>query len=457
MKITFPSSGKVFACLSLLGAASLLFVLGAAVMYFQLPTSVFLRNAFSGAKAWSERGSGDEFSRVILQNPGRGLVNVDKPDKTDDGFTLYATTNGSCASLIDMKGNLVHHWQMPFREVWPHPTHVQPSGYPYWFGCHLFPNGDLLAVFHGVEDTPYGYGLIKLDKDSKLLWAYAGNVHHELDVGDDGTIYALTQKISSKAPEGMDFIPAPFIADALVVLSPEGKELHNIPILEAFRDSKYLSTLELITNAFIRKQYFDPKNPTVALPPDLRDKGDFTHANGVKILRQGLAARFPLFKAGHLLISFRSLDALAVLDMDKRSIVWFSQGCWLAQHAPDFLDNGRLLIYDNGGAGVQSRVLEYDPNTNAIPWSYSNENSKPFLAIQGGKTQRLPNGNTLIVEPDECRVFEVTAGKELVWQAICAGPAIQGMGKVPPAKVTTASRYRVDQLQFLKGETRARP
>ena len=123
--------------------------------------------------------------------------------------------------LMDMKGSVVHQWQMPFRQAWPQPTHVDPAPEnQYWFGVHVYPNGDLLAVYHAKSDTPYGYGLVKMDKDSKLLWRYSDHVHHMIDVGDDGTIYALTQKLSSKAPAGMDFIPVPHIADALGCFCP---------------------------------------------------------------------------------------------------------------------------------------------------------------------------------------------------------------------------------------------
>src|SRR5581483_3483288 len=113
----------------------------------------------------------------------------------------------------------------------------------HWFRCHLYPNGDLLAIYHVSGDTPYGYGLIKLDKDSHLLWAYAGNVHHDVDVGEDGTIYTLGQKLVSTPPPGLESLPCPLIADSLVVLGSDGRERQTIPILEAFRDSPYAGLL----------------------------------------------------------------------------------------------------------------------------------------------------------------------------------------------------------------------
>ncbi len=150
-----------------------------------------------------------------------------------------------------MNGNPVHRWHQPFSKVWPNPSHVK---YPvadeqvHWFRSHLFSNGDLLAIYQADSDTPHGYGLAKFDKDSKLIWAYSGNVHHDLDVDEDGTIYTLVHEIVREKPAGLDSLHVPYLADYLVVLSSDGKEQHKIPLLEAFRDSKYLLLLGSISN-----------------------------------------------------------------------------------------------------------------------------------------------------------------------------------------------------------------
>ncbi|MHC4720712.1 MAG: arylsulfotransferase family protein, partial [Planctomycetota bacterium] len=39
-----------------------------------------------------------------------------------------------------------------------------------------------------------------------------------------------------------------------------------------------------------------------------------------------------------------------------------------------------------------------------------------FFSKRRGSCQRLPNGNTLITESDEGRVFEITRGGETVWE-----------------------------------------
>jgi hypothetical protein len=358
-----------------------------------------------------------------------------------------------------MRGETVHQWELPFSKAWPRAPHVQSpvsDELIHWFRCHLYPNGDLLAVYVTDADTPYGYGLAKLNKDSQLLWTYSGRVHHDIHVAEDGTLYTLSQKVEKTLPEELEFLPSPYISDSLVVLSPDGRELANIPILDMFMNSPYAIMFALNTDSLaplsMAPQLVTPP-PTGATASqlslkELLAKGDFIHANSVRVLTRALAPKFPLFKPGQVLISLRNLDTLAVVDTRTRSVVWAAKGLWRIQHDADFLDNGHLLLYDNGGSVNGCRMLEYDPVTQAIPWAYANENSTRFTPLYRGMKQRLPNGNTLIVDPDNARMFEVTLGKELVWESFCPRAVIA---------LTSARRYGPDELTFLNGKARARP
>jgi hypothetical protein len=393
-----------------------------------------------------------------MDGKARQGVTVDKPSKTYDGFTLYTTTRGARATLLDMRGQVVHQWELPFSRAWPNAPHVRDplsDEQVHWFRCHLYGNGDLLAIYHADGDTPYGYGLVKLNKDSQLIWAYSGHAHHDVDVDEDGTIYTLSQQLESKAPAGLDYFPTPYIADSLVVLSADGRELDQIPIAESFRDSAYALLLSVsITEreAPFERPDFDPSSDSVE-PQRVKNerlqanklKGDLLHANSVKVLSRTLERKFPLFKAGQVLISLRNTHTIAVLDRHEHSVVWAARGIWRIQHDAEYMDNGHLLLYDNFGSTKGCRVLEYDPVTQAIPWICSAEDGGSFTAIFRGMKQRLPNGNTLIVDPDNGRLFEVTPGKELVWESFC------------PRPITSARRYGPAELKFLKDGTRTRP
>jgi hypothetical protein len=433
--VTRKLRARLVLWLFFLGLVSLGYLLGAAVIYFELPPGDFLRNAFRGGRAWFARGK-TSWAPTAKTTPASSQI--DKPEKTCDGFTLYTTDLGSQAMLINMRGQVVHSWTTRFSEIWPDAPHVRhPLGddeVNLW-GFHLYPNGDLLVVLQGHGDTPYGYGLVKLDKDSRVLWKYSAHVHHDVDVAEDGTIYALTQEIVHEMPKGLESIPTPCLVDYLVLLSGAGKELGKIPILEAFQNSPYSLLLSALEKPGARH----------SLQPDADWNGDILHTNAVQVVSRERAARFPMFKPGQALISVRELDTIGVLDIESRAMVWAVRGPWRHQHDPQFLDNGRLLIFDNLGSPQGSRALEFDPRTRAFPWSYTCESTAAFVTEARGMSQRLANGNTLIVDSDHGDLIEVTPGKELVWLCSCH------------CHVPSARRYRPEQLSFLKGGERARP
>jgi len=437
-------------CLSLLGLASLNYLLGAAVIFFDLPSAAFLRRAFVGGAAWYEHGSPS--ASGTLQPPAVSVGRIDKADKTCDGFTLCLCSGGPRAVLVNMHGEVVHQWYVPFKTLWPNPPRLRSGPVEesagYFNDPRIYPNGDLLALIEGpvsIHDPSNSYGLVKLDKDSRILWTYTADCHHAFDVGEDGAIYALSYNLFVKdLPRGLEFIPTPCITDNVEVISPQGKQVKRIPLLEAFKNSSYAPLLSTLEKPHLFSDLTPTDSPMPAVQDEMRRR-DVLHTNAVKVLSRALAPKFPLFKPGQLLISPRHLDALAVLDPDSGKIVWAARGPWHAQHDPSFLDNGHLLLFDNLGSTKGSRVLEYDPHTQSFPWWYPDDNDTPFFSRIRGVTQRLPNGNTLIVNFDGGEVFEVTTDHELVWSCSC--------GQV---SLNCARRYLPEQLSFLHKTPRTR-
>ncbi|HVX12533.1 MAG TPA: arylsulfotransferase family protein [Pirellulales bacterium] len=435
-----PDRRLVSAALSIAGVAALCYLAGAAAMYFRLPSSGFLGRALDGARAWQN-------AREAKRPPTRGAAIrpvVDQPKETFDGFTLYSVTAPNNrtieALLIDMRGEVVHRWSNPIRNVWSHETQG-PAPLPdsaCFFGCHLYPNGDLLAVYHGMSD------LVRLDKDSKFLWAYPGAVHHDVDVAEDGTIYAVQCETALQMPESLKRIPTPCKVDFLIALSPEGSLIGKpLSILEALEDSPYADLLEGVKLPL--EQHTPPADSTVPHLDYHFMVGDPLHTNCVRVLKKEQAERFPLFRAGQVLLSMRNLSVLAVLDPEQGKIVWAARGAWYAQHDPSFVDEGRLLLYDNLGIANGSRVLEYDPQTQALPWSFAGSTSAPFYSSERGMAQRLPNGNTFVVNSEAGEMLEVTRDKRVVWSCYVDG------------FINTARRYSRDQLPFLGEGQRPRP
>lgn len=437
--------------LAILGMMSLAFLFGAAVMYFQLPPSDFLRKAFLGARAWNERRQLPP-PLPVEKTPPPSIGPIEKPDKTFDGFTLYAcaslTISSTQAFLVNMRGDVVHRWSIPFSKIWPSPPHLRGpinDALVGFFDCYLYPNGDLLAVLHGQEKRANGYGLVKLDKDSKVIWKCARPIHHDVDVSEDGTIYAIAHKVVPSMPRGLEDIPTPALVDEMILLSPDGKELcEPIPILEAFRDSPYAPLLGVLGTKS-KRDLSSGLDRHRLLDDDSDNLHEPLHMNCVRVLPRRLAAKFPSFEAGQVLISLRNLDTVAMLDPRKKVVVWAARGPWRAQHDPQFLDNGHLLIFDNLGSPRGSRVLEYDPQTQAFPWWYPQGDNAVFVTKERGMSQRLPNGNTLIVSSEQGEIREVTPQRETVWTLLTN------------RFINSARRYRPEQLAFLARDIHARP
>jgi hypothetical protein len=446
---------------SILALAALSYVLGAAVMFFGLPSADFLGRAFVGAETWFMSAN------APTESESAGKVTVDSAGSTFDGFTLWTTCYEPSATLIDMRGRTVHQWKISSRRTWVGAAGVRgplPGEPVHWQRCRLFPNGDLLALCCKADATPYGFGLVKVDKDSNVLWEYAGHVHHDVEIGEDGRIYALTFEPNAKAPPNLETEVASYTAEYLVVLSKDGVELERIPLMETFRNSPY--SLALLRGSrfgprlpFMPDQMVPSKLPQGQLSRSPRmpnslpvDPSNVIHSNSVQVLSRALAPKFPMFKEGQVLLSLRASSVLAVLDVPSRAVVWAASGIWHNQHAASFLDNGNLLLFDNAGLQWGARVLEYSPGTQAYPWSYAATKDKPLHSPQRGAAQRLPNGNTLILESEALRILEVTKSQQVVWEWRFPAPPDQPLQGGDP-NISCAQRFGPDELPFLQGSS----
>lgn len=321
--------------------------------------------------------------------PEASGVTIYEPRRAFDGLSCYCAGHRPEAWLIDMKGNVVHTWSYDIRSIEPD---LPPQADQTWIHVHLFENGDLCAIYEK------GYGLIKLDKDSRLLWRYPGKAHHDLEVAGDGRIYVLTHeagiipRINARRPVMDDFI---------TVLSPEGRFLRRVSILEAFEKSDYAPELDRM--------------------PRTRE---LLHTNSIRVLDGSQVGRSPLFAKGNVLISARQIDTIAIVDMEAERVVWAVTGMWRQQHQPSLLADGNMLIFDNNTGHDASRVIEFEPLSKRIVWQYGGDSGSHFYSELSGAVQRLPNGDTLIVESCRGRAFEVTPDKAIVWEFF--NPAREG-------------------------------
>lgn len=400
-------AGRIGFGVFLLSTVFLSFVAGAFVILNESFPARYLGEAYLGGKALIAKQTHypNQF-RTDLWAPARGDqrgVTVHDPARAANGLTLYTSGDGTHAQLVTMDGEVAHEWRLPFSAVWDESAAVQnpqPDNFMYWRKAHVFPNGDLLAIYVAAGDSPWGYGLVKLNARSEPVWTYLQQTHHDVDVGEDGRIYGLTHAFSRKLHDGFPHFTAPRIDDSVVVLSPDGAELQRVSILDAFVNSPYARLLN-------KGSWYNDD--------------DFLHTNSIDVIGAEAAAVLPFAEAGQVLLSLRDMDTIAVLDLDRRQIVWALRGPWMSQHDADILPNGEIMLFDNlgqFGPGGRSRVIAFDPMTSEITWQYRGTRDRPFDSEVRAAQQRLPNGNTLITEAVGGRLFEVTPSGDIVWEFI---------------------------------------
>jgi outer membrane protein assembly factor BamB len=148
----------------------------------------------------------------------------------------------------------------------------------------------------------------------------------------------------------------------------------------------------------------------------LEHRAEWTHQNTCTVLPDG-----------DILASFRTLDCIVRIDKETGKIKWrfgnggVANGEIAHQHEPTLLDNGNILVFDNGEHRRYSRysytrLVEVDPKSNEVVWEYKEDPPFSwFCGCQGG-CQRLPNGNTVVADTMIGRLFEVTHAGEKVWE-----------------------------------------
>ncbi len=320
--------------------------------------------------------------------PENRNVSINKRSKTAAGYNLVVSGHTTGAFLMDMEGEKLHNWSCSAQRAWPDLDQEQENNHTgnhsFWRRVHLFKNGNLLAIFEGI-------GIIKLDKDSNLIWKNKNGAHHDLYVDKNNNIYLLTRKAHIR-PEYHE--TEPILEDYICILDSLGQQIMEISILDLLADSKYAPVL--------RRMY---------------EHGDILHTNTIELIEEEPPSTSP-FRAGTLLISILHLDLVCAVDLNRRSIYWAESDLWFRQHQPTLLPGGHLLVFDNQGRQGRSTVLEIDPTNRDIVWFYRGNEEHPFYTYSCGSCQRLGNGNTLITESDPGRAFEVTANKEIVWEYI---------------------------------------
>lgn len=301
------------------------------------------------------------------------------------GYTLFSTNRGTHATLIDMQGKICHRWHSD-----------EGIGYAY-----LLPNGNLLCRTSPETETDIvrdlggsSSALLELDWESNVVWSYRNPMlHHDYERLSNGNTLVLlwdpmSKEFSKKVKGGYESEddPEQMLGDVIREIAPDGA----------------------VVDQWSTQDHFDLDDDVVC---PLENRREWGHGNSINVTPDG-----------DFIVSYRRTNTVGIVDRATGEFKWKWGPNEIAhQHHPTWLDNGNILLFDNGAHGRgngASRVIEIDPESNEIAWQYAGSPPPSFYSFNISSAERLPNGNTLICEGAAGRIFEVTAQKDIIWEYI---------------------------------------
>ncbi len=242
-------------------------------------------------------------------------------------------------------------------------------------------------------------------KKNKKIWSKKIPIHHDI-FPQTKSFFTFTKETKKYKGRVVDF-------DIIIEFDYKGKELQR------WSSYEYLQELQ----KHHKKMPFD----VLLIPTGMKRKTkspfggfyDYYRFNSFQVLPKNILEKEDSrFKHGNWLISARHGSILFIIDANTKKIVWsISQNNIKqeiqGQHAAQLLENGNILLFDNGRYRGWSRIIEFHPVTKHITFEYR-DNS--FFSESRGFVEKLPNSNYLITESEKGRVFELTSQKEIVWE-----------------------------------------
>jgi len=389
-------------------------------------------------------------------------VTLYNPEKAWSGYTLFQAADLG-ALLIDPHGQEVKLW----RGLQGFPNKLLPGGQVLGSTGQRNPR-------HAFQDQ---LDLVQVDWDGKVVWKYDQNerIHdpdeaprhaarqhhdfqragnpvgyyapgHEPKVDHGNTLLLVHQNVVNP-----DISDAPLLDDRILEIDWHGNILWEWSAHEHVEELGFDRTARDILR----------NNPNLVPVGD--GVGDWLHINSASVV--GPNPHYDngdeRFHPDNIILDSREANIIIIVDKTTGNVAWrlgprydnneaekklgWIIGLHHAHIIPSGLPGaGNLLVFDNGGwagygesspgspKGVRnalrdySRVLEVNPVTLEIVWQYTPAEAGYVMPLDASRfyspfissAQRLPNGNTLITEGSNGRIFEVSAEHELVWEYI---------------------------------------
>lgn len=323
--------------------------------------------------------------------------------------------------LIERDGTIVARWPVVYSDMLP-----TGDGRP---------NTDWKVDIHGVVAMPDGSvvfnweynGTVRLSRCGEPLWVLDSLTHHSLERSEAGGFWIPGRRVLPP-PDGSaarNLFP-PFTSgqrdhgfhdDLILRVSEDGEITSSVSVMQILYDSGLAPVLTSTGSNFT------PNSPREI---------ELLHLNKIAELPAAYADAFPDFEAGDIAVSLREYNLIAVIDPSTWRVRWSSVGPWIRQHDPEFLPDGTIAVFDNGGYRTQlgrfdrprdglpltSAILAVDPFTDETTPLYGRKPDEAFRTVIRGKVDPTPGGGLMITEFEAGRIFEVDRTGALVWEFI---------------------------------------
>ncbi|MGI6259158.1 MAG: arylsulfotransferase family protein [Anaerolineaceae bacterium] len=346
----------------------------------------------------------------IARTKIKGLVLLNSRT-TVPGFTLFTPVNDKAVYLIDNRGEVVREWKLA----------EKPAS-----GGRLLPNGNLLVLLQDPESPCFGIEgsggyLQEVDADSNVVWEYKDRyLHHEAIMLTNGNILAMRwepmdESLAARVKGGFP-VDGPMLDEGMIEIN------YRKQIVWDWKASDRISPEEI---------YHCP----------VCQRDSWLHLNSVYEM-----------KNGHLLISFAKANTVAVVSKTDKNIIWQwdSKGEVSHQHSPIELQNGNIMIFDNGMHPFKfstdfSRVIELNPGSNKVVWMYMGDSDNRLAVYFDSpiysNVQQLVNKNLIITDGLSGTIFEIAPNGELLWEYVNPYPLEDGIEEPHSKPIYSAYKY----------------
>lgn len=424
-------------------------------------------------------------SSVLWSQNTIGLLHYEPESQL--GYTLLSPNQGTEVFLIDNCGQLVHSWETGFR----------PG-----LSCYLLDNGNLLRT-KKTDQTFFqgggvGGGLEIIDWDGNVIWSYdLGDSlqcqHHDVEYLPNGNILVIAWDLYTEEEQinAGRILPKPTLwAEKIIELKPDFDDGSTEIVWEWKVWDHLIQQFDSnLDNYGVISDH--PERIDINYSGVQNNSSDWLHFNSIdynKDLDQimisvhhsseiwiidhsttteeaashigGLSG-----KGGDLLYRWGNPTAYSQGFSSSQKLFKQHDAYWISD---SLVHGGMVMVFNNqrfspleaSSVDIINPPLQSDGSyyiegevflPNDFHWSYSANNLTDFYSHRISGAQRLTDGNTLICEGGDGRLFEIDINGNIVWEYI--SPIAQGValsqGEVPNGNnIFRVYRYPTDYPAF---------